>query len=108
MAGENCLVQIINTEKNNKTFANVTSVSKLMAGMKPLKPESEILIYSMDNGVAEPPENLYGWIKDLIKKSVEYKAVENAKLNPDLQTAQEEHGNAEDTTDFEKEKDIPF
>jgi len=91
MINTNCLVQIINIEKNKKTFANVSSVSKLMAGMKERKPESEIIVYSMDRGVYEPPENLYGWIKELIKQSGEYKAVENARLNPDLQAAQEEH-----------------
>lgn len=91
MLKSNCLVQVINTEKNNKTYANVSSVSKLMAGMEELKPESEIISYSMDKGIVEPPENLYGWIKDLIKQSTEYKAVATAKLNPDLQAAQAQH-----------------
>ncbi|KKM70877.1 hypothetical protein LCGC14_1436370 [marine sediment metagenome] len=106
MLGSNCLVQIINSEKNGKTFANVNSVSMLMTGMKTIKPESELMKYSMDTGVQEPPENIYGWIKDLIKQSEEYKSVENARLNPDLQAAQAEHN--VDEKPLPTEDDIPF
>lgn len=106
MIGKNCLVQVINITKNNKTFANVASVSRLMAGMRALKPESEIITYSMEGCVPEMPENLYGWMKELIKQSEEYRAVESARSNPDLQAAQAEYGFDDEPPPTDD--DIPF
>ena len=92
MIGENCLIQIVHkaNQLGTKTYANVASVAQLMSGMKPVAPESEIVRFSIrEDGITNIPENkLPDWLVDKIKQSVEYKAVQRAANNPDLQAAQ--------------------
>ena len=69
--GANCLANVIHVTKNKKTYANVSAVAKLPKGMTP-KPPTYLLLYDMDEGVENIPEGIPDWIKDKIKKSLEW------------------------------------
>jgi len=74
--GANCLVNVVNIAKNNKTYSNVTAVAKLPKGMTAKKGTYQ-LIYDMDEDVEAIPEGVPDWIKEKIKKSREWIAAVN-------------------------------
>jgi hypothetical protein len=99
--GANCLLQTVQQEKNNKTYSNITAVTSLMKGMKKREPENEIVQYSMrDNGL-DIPDNIPDWVKDLIKKSAEYRMIQGNQGNQRLQDAHDSYNES-------IEDDIPF
>ena len=99
--GANCLVNVIHSTKNNKTYANVSAVTKLPKGMIS-KTATYQLLYDMDEGVETIPEGVPDWIKDKIKKSLEWVAFTNPQDNdePAVTDADAEKNATED--------DIPF
>jgi len=104
--GVNCLLTIINVEKNSNLYANVSSVAKLMAGMTLLKPENPIIKYSMEEQGQVIPEGVYPWVKDIIKKSEEFKFVESATAISDKLDAVREACGVTDKKAIDD--DIPF
>jgi len=99
----NCILQIINTTKGDKTYANIAAVAKIMFNMRKLEPENPIAIFSMADGL-EIPQDIPDWQKDIIRKSREYQAVQNAKSNPALKKAQEDYASEPELDN----DDIPF
>jgi hypothetical protein len=71
--GANCLVNVV---KNKKGYSNVAAVAKMPKGMTPKTPTYQ-LMYDMDEGIETVPEGVPDWIKDKIKKSREYMALDN-------------------------------
>ena len=69
--GANCLVNVI---INQKGYSQVTAVAKLPKGMTPKTP-TYLLLYDMDESVGSIPEGVADWIKDKIKKSLEWVAL---------------------------------
>jgi len=91
--GANCLVNVIHAAKGTKTYANVSAVAKLPKGMT-AKKASYQLLYDMDEGM-DIPDGVPDWIKEKIKKSAEFRALEGG------QSEQEQERPATDD-------DIPF
>lgn len=87
----NCLLQIVHNTKGDKTYANVASVTSLPKGMEVLMPENPTVTYDMTEDGYDPPDTIPEWIKDIIKKSVEWRAVHKAQENPELAEAQQQH-----------------
>ncbi|KKL83869.1 hypothetical protein LCGC14_1970420 [marine sediment metagenome] len=81
--GANCILTVINVEKNGKVFANVAGVSKLMVGMEKKEPENELVQYDISSGVDAIPENVPNWLKDTIKKCEELASPTGGEPNPD-------------------------
>lgn len=80
----NCVLAVINTEKNGKTYANVAGVSKLMADMTIRKPENEIVQYDINAGIDAIPKNIPDWLRDIVKKCKEFNPVpQGGDPNPD-------------------------
>jgi len=96
----NCLVNVIHTTKNKKTYANVSAVAKLPKGMAPKSPTYQ-LFYDMDEGVENIPEGVPDWIKDKIKKSREWIAAANPQ-------DQDEPAVTDADVPEEEDGDIPF
>jgi len=71
LLGVNCLIQVIHTKKDNKTYANIASIAPLYKGITPKKPENKERFFSMSDSM-EIPENTPDWIKELIEGSAEY------------------------------------
>jgi hypothetical protein len=104
ICGANCLLQMLQDTKENKTYTYISGIMKLMKGMSKLNPENQKVTYSiMENGV-DVPETLPDWIKKKIEESHEISAMRSAGSNPDLAKAQAEYGMDEKVTDDE----MPF
>ena len=100
--GANCLVNVVNISKNNKTYSNVTAVAKLPKGMTAKKGTYQ-LIYDMDEDVENIPEGVPDWIKDKIKKSLEWVALSGTQDDDEPAVTDDDiAGNGAD------EDDIPF
>jgi hypothetical protein len=70
--GANCLLQIVHTSKNGKTYANISSVGKLMKNMTKVNPVRELVRYSLEESRLDIPANVPEWIVKKIKESVEF------------------------------------
>lgn len=66
----NCMIQIIHSKSNEKTYANISSILPLYKGLQKVAPEGKIMVYSIDDG--DPPEYIHKWIADLIRQSTEF------------------------------------
>ncbi len=110
--GANCLVTIINdTNREGKLKAKVASVAHLVKGMAKLKPENLIVSYNMQtDGIDEIPPFVPNWVKDIIKESMEYKAIHKAQMSSELAAAQAAYGvsNAGDSDGPLAGDEIPF
>jgi len=75
--GKGCLLSIIHTEKDGKTYANISSLSKLPKGMTAPSPENEIVYLSLEPGEfkREVFEALSEGVKNIIRKSPEFALV---------------------------------
>ena len=69
--GANCLLSITHETRNNKTYANVTAVSSLMAGSTKLQPATIPFSYDIDND-GTIPESVPEWMKEMIGRSREH------------------------------------
>ena len=72
LLGANCMIQIIHTTKDDKTYANISSITPLYKGMKKLEPENNIRYFSLAEH-SELPPNTPDWITELVKDSAEWK-----------------------------------
>lgn len=70
--GANCLLQVVHQQKNGKTYANISTIAKLMKNMQKLKPENPLIQYSIETNGFEIPDNIPDWVKKLIAKSEEH------------------------------------
>jgi hypothetical protein len=105
----NCILQIINTEKDGEVYANVQAVTKLLKGMEKKEPENPLCLYSMAQDGFTFPEHMPDWLKDKIKQSEEYQAWDKNKDNEDLARAHAAAGMDEDQRRVEEDEDeIPF
>jgi len=66
--GKPCLITVTHTEKNGKTYANITSVSGLPKGTEPPKAEMPLLKYSADE--PEALRQLPEWLQKKIGEAV--------------------------------------
>jgi hypothetical protein len=97
--GQNCLLSIIHNTKGEDTYANVDSVVKLMKGMEVRKAENPNMTFSFEDNGKAIPDGLYDWVKEIIKKSDEYRGVPKA----------DEWQEPDDTSpDLPEDFDVPF
>lgn len=113
LLGVNCMIQIFHKTKNEgskdeRTYANVKGIMKLMKGMQPAAPEHEPTMFDIDEG--KPiPDFTPDWIADKIRASEEFQA-----LNPQSSRGypgSEENGSQPDYPDQNfpgDDDDIPF
>lgn len=103
--GANCLLQVINEEKDDKVYANVASVAKLMKDQQKLGSENELVQFSMAvDGPTNIPDKVPDWVVDIIKKSQEYLAVKGVQQSEELSQAI----NQETDATNDNNDDIPF
>lgn len=97
----NCLLQVIHTQKDKKTYANIASVMHLMKDMRKKEPENIIVQYCIQDHGLSIPQTVPDWLVKIIHKSEEWKALTNDIPEPDPSITEEPEGPA--TGD-----DIPF
>lgn len=106
-----CQLQIINEEKNNKTYNSIAAIMALPKGTK-LDPLTETIIFDME----EPESFKYwgripGWIQEQIKKSINYeesglKTFVEEYEKENKEEAQED--GAEESIELVSDDDLPF
>jgi len=74
----NCLLQIIHTQRGDKTYANIATVAKLMSGMETKEPENPVVIYDMGVDGTDFPKTMPDWIR---KKIMASKEMQNKDIN---------------------------
>ena len=73
-----CQLQVIHTQKEEKTYANIGALMALPKGVKTPKTENEPLWFSFQESTVEDigiPEGMHDWIVNIIKDSQEYEAL---------------------------------
>lgn len=83
--GANCLLTITHTKKDDKTYANVASVAKLMNGMDQIKSENPPVRYYLPEDQMNIPEGVPDWMKEIIGKSEEHQMVNHAAADNNLE-----------------------
>ena len=76
LLGKFCMVSITHSEYQDKTYANIASISQVPAALKKLGEPvgvNETLMFSIDPWDKEKFEKLSQGLQDLIKKSAEYR-----------------------------------
>ena len=72
LLGANCMIQIIHTKKENKTYANVQTIVQLPKEMVKKSPENPTRYFAFEEHGDVIPEGTPDWIKDKIKASDEW------------------------------------
>lgn len=107
----NCMIQVLHTKKDDKTYANITAIMPLMKQLKPLKPENAIRYFSFEDRDPKIPEDTPEWIINKIQAAKEW-AGEDGGGNGDAAEPPEwlKKPGAGDATMAEQapEDDIPF
>ena len=98
MLGEPAMVQITQTEKDGKVFANLEGVSGIPKGLPAPKAEGELLLYDMSAPDETVFEKLPEWIRGKIKASEEWQGGHTGAEELDID---------EDTGEIKKEE-VPF
>lgn len=80
---KNCMLQILNTSKDGKTYSNISAVLPLYKGMTPAVPYMKPLYFSLEESF-DIPEAVPQWVKEIIMKSEEFKSklVDGTKDQP--------------------------
>ena len=69
-----CMLNITTSEKDGKTYTNISAITPLPASMKNLKPQPdhEVVMFNLDEPDWQVFEALPDWLSDTIKKSPQY------------------------------------
>jgi len=73
--GAACLLNIVHTEKDGRTYANVAAAMPLPKGMAKPETDSPLVNFDLDDFQAEVLEGLHDKLRDVIKASPEYRAL---------------------------------
>lgn len=103
IVGKSCLINIIHSTKEGKTYANIGSVMALPKGMAKGKLSEPPTVFDLDTDPLELVENFPKWISEIVKKSSTYQE----RLTPPAAAAADEGGNTFQELDDDDEK-IPF
>lgn len=75
LIGKSCLLNLIHSEKSEKTYCNIASVSALPDGMEAPEQVNKTVFFSLDEFDSTTFGELPDWMKELISASPEYKAI---------------------------------
>jgi len=69
-----CMLNITTSEKDGKTYTNISAITPLPSSMKNLKPQPdhEVVMFNLDEPDWQVFEALPDWLSDTIKKSPQY------------------------------------
>lgn len=74
LLGQWCSLSIAHTEKDGKTYANISSIAQLMKELMPVAKETEVynepICYDLDEPDEESFAKLFPWIQDKINSRV--------------------------------------
>lgn len=107
LIGKTCLINIIHTEKGDKTYANISGVSAMPKGMTCLPQINPTVIFNVDEFDQDVFDKLHEFVQNKIKRSKEYERL----MHPEL-THEESDEVAEifpsKNSPVEDDSDLPF
>ena len=73
LLGKNCMLQIMSTDKDGKSYANVTAILPPYDGVPYRAPVGEVRVFRLAPGMtaSDVPATIPSWIRDIILKSEE-------------------------------------
>ena len=102
LVGKACMLNVIHTTKGDKTYANISGVSSMPKGLTCPPQINDSVVFSVDEFDQKLFDSFPDYIKDKIKGSVEYKAMQH----PNAVTTDPEPPFEQD--DNNVEDDLPF
>lgn len=84
MLGEAAMIQVVQSEKDGRVYANLAGVSGIPKGLPSPKAESELLCYDMDSPDSSVFDKLPEWIQGKIKASAEWQKAHTAAEELDI------------------------
>jgi hypothetical protein len=79
LLGAPCMLSLVHAEKNDKTYTNISAVTKLPRGMQPAPLVNEQVYFSLDEYKAETLSKLSESLQTIIRSSPEYQALGKPK-----------------------------
>jgi hypothetical protein len=73
----NCMIQIMHSTKDGKTYANVAAIMPLMKNVPRLQPENPVKFFSFEDGRPVIPPDTPRWVIDKIENSNEWTGVKS-------------------------------
>lgn len=101
LVGKACMLNVIHTTKGDKTYANISGVSSMPKGLTCPPQINDSVVFSVEAFDQKLFDSFPDYIKDKIKGSVEYKAMQH----PNAVTTDPEPPFAQDDND---DSDLPF
>lgn len=71
LAGQPCMISIIHNQSGDKTYANISSVAKLMKGTVCPPQVNPSLVFAIEEVDTDKYDKLPDWIKKIVKQSQE-------------------------------------
>lgn len=99
LIGKACMLNVIRTTKGDKTYANISGVSSIPKGLSCPPQINDSVVFSVDDFKQELFDTFPDYIKDKIKSSAEYKA---------MQQPNAVHTDPEPTSTNDDSDDLPF
>lgn len=88
--GKGCQIQILHTEKGDRTYANISSIMTLPKGSEKSVAVNKTVFFDLtDPDCLNQFDQIPNWIQDKIKKSDTYKQIVNAQFSHPSQDFQE-------------------
>ncbi len=72
LLGVNCMLQVLHTVKDGKTYANIATVTPLPKGFEKKSTENQQTFFSFEDEMGIP-EHAPAWVQEIIKESDEWK-----------------------------------
>lgn len=82
MLGAPCMLSVVHSENNGKTYANVAAVVSVPKGMVVPEQQNPSVMYDIDNGKDSVYEKLPQWIRQVIDSSKEFQGDEPSEQVP--------------------------
>lgn len=92
----NCMIQVLHTVRDDKTYANVAGIMPLMKGVEKRSPENQPVLFSLADKTPIP-ENTPKWVVEKIEAAKEWTG------NGGLQAKANGNGNDDEMPDWLKE-----
>ncbi len=99
--GKPCLLNVVHNTKEDRTYANIASISPLPKGMQAPAAVGELLVYSCENPDPDVLSKLPEWLADKVTTGQHRLREQNGTAYTEQQTATVgDHGEIEDSIPF--------
>lgn len=103
-----CQLQIINEEKNGKTYNNISAIMAMPKGMQVESLDETTVFITNDQETWRNWEKIPNWIREKIKKSEKFEGTELAKYVEEFEKLEELNKESNNDGVIALEDDLPF